>query len=109
MRTSIRCGGCNRGTDATPILVCEATDFGLCLDCVVAARDSLARGNAIPPRPLSGRDADPVRCKFCVNRDDGRRSFFDFGRGSVCHLCLALGMEIFAEDRGALDHDPPQN
>ena len=79
-------------------MVCEATNFRLCLDCVAAARDILARGNATPPRELpSGRRADPVRCEFCVNHDDGRRIFFAFNRGCVCHSCLALAMEIFAE------------
>jgi hypothetical protein len=99
VRTSIRCGGCDRGVDATPILVCEATNFALCLECVAVARDSLVRGNATPARPRQGgHHAEPVRCKFCVNQDDGRRSFFEFGGGCVCHLCLALAMEIFAEE-----------
>ena len=109
MGTSVRCGGCDRGPDATPILLCYPTNFGLCLDCVVVAQDTLARTDAIPPRPRPGREADPVRCEFCERHYDGHPRFFEFGRGCVCTLCLELAVKLFSEEKAPVDRDPPQN
>ena len=93
----IRCSSCD--SHANPVVSCnDGWGFALCLDCVAAARDALAR--RIPALTefvdLEPHDLEMPPCEFCLSRHPVEHTV-DFGRGCVCKGCLAIAMELFAE------------
>ena len=93
----IRCSSCDSHASAVVSYV-DGLGFALCLDCVAAARDALAR--RIPALTqfvdLDAHDVEMRPCQFCFSRKPAEHTV-DFGRGRVCKGCLAVAMELFAE------------
>jgi len=93
----IRCSSCD--SHANALVSCsDGWGFALCLDCIAAARDALARRipaltKVVDPDP---QDVEMSPCQFCWSRKPAEHTV-DFGRGRVCNGCLTMAMDLFAE------------